>query len=258
MTERFPRVLWSSLAISLLLITPLAAEDNPAAAGFNLDGSDAKAIGLADRAMESMGGRGAWDDTRYLAWRFFGNRDHVWDKWTGDIRITTGDTVVLMNIHSKDGRAWKAGEALTGDALAEQLDGGYKAWVNDSYWLVMPYKLKDSGVTLRYVGEGAMEDGRAADIVQMTFEDVGVTPQNKYHVWLARDTGLVEQWAYFPTADLEEPGFVTPWADWQQYGRVKLSSSRGDGRFANAIAEIRVYDELPRSVFESPDPPRFP
>ncbi len=33
-------------------------------------------------------------------------RLHVWDKWTGDIRFEQGDLTVLMNIHSKEGRAF--------------------------------------------------------------------------------------------------------------------------------------------------------
>lgn len=46
----------------------------------------------------------------------------------------------------------------------------------------MPYKLKDSGVTLKYKGEGQTEEGEPAQVLVLTFKDVGVTPQNKYEV----------------------------------------------------------------------------
>ena len=53
---------------------------------------------------------------------------------------------------------------------------------------------------LRDLGEGRTADGRAADVLELTFAGVGDTPQNKYHVWVPRDSGLVEQWAFCSTA----------------------------------------------------------
>src|SRR2546421_138000 len=58
-------------------------EENPPAPGFDRAGSDPRAVAIADRTMRAMGGRRAWDQTRYISWRFFGKRLHVWDKWTG-------------------------------------------------------------------------------------------------------------------------------------------------------------------------------
>lgn len=239
-----------SLLVCFVMVGATSAQDNPPAEGFNAEGSDARAIELADAVMEAMGGRDAWDATRYLSWNFFGMRTHLWDKWTGDLRYEQGDSLVLMNINSREGRAFKGGVELAGEDLAKALDGGYRAWVNDSYWLLMPYKLKDSGVTLRYVGEQAMEDGRTADVLQLTFEDVGVTPENKYHVFVAKDTGLVEQWAFFRSASDEEPGFKTPWAKWTRHGEVLLSGDRGQRQ----LSDIAVYESVDRSVFEDPAP----
>jgi hypothetical protein len=233
------------------------AGDNPPAPGFNAAGSDARAVEIADQVMERMGGRAAWDATRHLTWSFFGRRRHAWDKVTGDIRIegTERDTdepyLILMNIHSKQGRAWRDGVEITDEAaLAEMMERGEALWINDSYWMFMPYKLKDTGVTLRYVGEGKMEDGRAADVLQMTFEDVGKTPENRYLVYVARDSGLVEQWDYFAKAEDPEPGFRLPWHNWQRYGAILLSDSRGE----RGHAGIAVLDEMPAAVYNSPEP----
>ena len=44
----------------------------------------------------------------------------------------------------------------------------------------MPYKLKDSGVTLKYKGQDTLETGHPAEKLQLTFEEVGKTPENKY------------------------------------------------------------------------------
>ena len=48
--------------------------ENPAAEGFNMEGSDPKAISIADEVMTAMGGRKNWNNTRYITWNFFGAR----------------------------------------------------------------------------------------------------------------------------------------------------------------------------------------
>ena len=245
------------LLVLLLLVLPFTtapAEENPPAKGFNTAASDPKAISVADQAITAMGGRKNWDATRYITWRFFGFRLHVWDKWTGDIRFEQGELTVLMNIHSKEGRAFAAGVAI-GDAgtLAAKLEHAYRAWINDSYWLVMPYKLKDSGVSLSYRGVEQTKTGRTADTLELTFADVGVTPQNKYAVWVDQESHLVTQWGFYPDASDAEPRFIGPWTGWQRYGAILLS----DGRGKRQHTHVAVFDQLPRSVFDDPTPTEF-
>lgn len=240
---------------------PGEADPNPPAPGFDLAGSDDRAIEIADAVMKKMGGRRAWDETRYFRWRFFGRRLHVWDRHTGRIRIEGTDPktgapyVTLMNLRTGEGRVLKGGEAVTDPSkLRAMLEAGEAAWINDSYWLLMPYKLKDTGVTLKYLGEHPMKDGRPADALELTFKDIGRTPHNKYLVFVARDSGLVEQWSFFADRDDDEPRFLCPWANWKRYGRIMLSDDRGEiGR----LDELAVFDELPESVFTDPAPVDF-
>jgi len=236
---------------------PTTAGENPPAPGFKLEASDPEAVEIADQVMERLGGRDAWDRTRFVTWNFFGRRRHVWDKYTGDVRIEGVERdsdkpyIILMNLHTQQGRAWSAGEEITDtDELATMLDAGESAWINDSYWVFMPYKLKDTGVTLEYLGEGTMVDGRSAEVLQLTFEGVGRTPQNKYLVYVARETGLVEQWDFFADAGDEEPRFQIPWHNWQRYGEILLSDDRGDSDHT----DIAVFAQLPEEVLLSPEP----
>lgn len=253
----------AALLLSLLafgLASPVLAgegEHNPAATGFDHDGSDPEAIEIADEVMQAMGGREAWDKTRHIRWRFMGRRLHAWDKHTGDIRVEgkerdTGEGyVVLMNIHTKQGRAWRSGAEITDpEDLAAMLDRGEAIWINDSYWMFMPYKLKDSGVTLAYAGGGTLRDERQADVLELTFQEVGRTPENKYHVFVSRDRHLVEQWSFFAKADDPEPRFTNPWGNWKQYGAILLSDDRGE----NAHTDLAVFESLPREVYKDPAP----
>ena len=230
--------------------THITNDPNPPAPDFNLEGSDAKAIEIADRVMNAMGGRKAWDETRYVSWNFFGRRHHLWDKYTGNVRIEAKDekgstTTWLMNINTNTGQVRLGDKSISTDG--KMLEQGYSAWVNDSYWLFMPYKLKDSGVTLKYIGEGKTEVGNDADIIELTFAKVGLTPQNKYHIWVGKQSNLVEQWAYYAKATDDEPKFVIPWANWQKYGKILLSGDRGKAKITN----IAVPESVPQGVFSS-------
>jgi hypothetical protein len=225
------------------------SDENPALPGFNLEDSDAEAIEIADQVMKSMGGRKNWDNTRYVTWRFFGRRLHVWDKWTGNIRFESGERTTLMNIHTKKGRVWQTGEEVTApDSLAKYLDRGHAAWINDSYWVFMPYKLKDSGVTLKHKGEGKLENGKPAYHLELTFKDVGRTPQNKYDVYVDKESLLVAAWSFYRNASDEKPSWTMPWQNWKKHGNILLSDDRGRRKHS----DIAVFDELPESVFENP------
>lgn len=210
---------------------------------------DAEAIRLAERTLDAMGGADAWNSTRYLTWNFDGRRLHHWDRFTGDVRMEADSVLVLMNVKARTGRAWVNGEEVTdAEALATHLETGYAWWINDSYWLVMPYKLLDDGVILRSAGESDLADGRAADLLVVTFDSVGLTPQNRYDVWIARDTGWVEQWAYYPDAQDPEPRFTRPWAGWKRFGSILLATDHGRA----TDWAIDAPAELPRALFESP------
>lgn len=226
---------------------------NPPAPGFNEADSDPQAIEIADEVMEAMGGRQAWDSTRFISWNFFGARHLLWDKRTGRVRIEVpqDSTVYLIDVDDNSGKVMKNGTVLENpDSLTKYVSRGKSIWINDSYWLVMPYKLKDSGVTLKYLGKDTTQQGARADVLELTFDNVGDTPQNKYHVFVDEDSSLVTQWSYFQNASDETPRFTTPWQNYKQYGEILLSGDRGERQLSN----IRVYNQVPDRVFESFDP----
>ena len=249
---RCSKILSLLLTVCLTATTTFAAKDpNPAQVGFNTAESDAKAIAIADATMAAMGGRKAWDNTRHLTWRFFGNRLHVWDKYTGDHRYENKDVTVLSNLNTGVGRAWQAGVEVTdADAVAKLISQAKGAWINDSYWLVMPYKLKDSGVTLKYVGVQNDATGAPCDVLQLTFQAVGRTPDNKYHVFVNQQTSLVSEWTYWKDYNVDESRSLGPWTNWQRHGKILLADGHGD----KAHTDIAVFQTLPASAYTDPAP----
>ena len=231
------------------LLVSLAAAAIPKSADAQ---SDPKARQIAEATIEAMGGMDEWNDRRYFVWDIFGE-SHYWDKWNGDFRWEADSLTVLMNIESKTGDAWIDGSKVDDSAQEKQiLDRAYQRWVNNSYWVIMPFKLLDPGVMLDYVGMDTSAAGEVSDVIEMTFENVGLTPQNKYHVYVDRTSGMVCQWEYYRTRDDREPSIVNPWNDWKEYNGVWMSTGRGPER--SPVTNVSLPDELPRSVFTDPGP----
>ena len=233
---------------------PAAADDGAKA------GADPRAAEVAAKLMTALGGEQAWSNAHFIHFTFAGRRTHTWDKWTGRHRLE-GKTkdgepyVVLEDVTTHQGRAWVAGRELSGDEAAKMVENSYGAWVNDTYWLLMPYKLRDPGVILRYDGEETI-DGVAYDRLALSFEHVGLTPGDRYWAWINRDTGLMDRWAYVLE---DQPADAAPtawlWQGWKKFGGVMLAPVRqqvgGDHRLE--MTDLAVTDSLPDAVFESPD-----
>ncbi|MEQ9413294.1 MAG: DUF6503 family protein, partial [Cyclobacteriaceae bacterium] len=199
---------------------------NPPADGFNSAESDPAAIELADSIMVAIGGRKNWDATRFISWNFFGARDLVWDKKEGRVRIESNrdSTIYLLNLNTMEGKVQVKGEELTeADSLVKMLDRAKRIWINDSYWLVMPFKLKDTGVTLKYMGEDTLVNNKYYNVLQLTFENVGVTPQNKYDLYVDVQENLIKSWAYYSDATFDSANWKRPWDNYKKYGYILLS-----------------------------------
>jgi hypothetical protein len=224
-------------------------DENLAAEGFDFENSDPAAIQLADSVMKAMGGRANWDKVRFISWNFFGRRDLVWDKHTGRVRIESHrDSVIyLTNLLTNEGRVQVKGrEIVDSDSLLLMLERARAIWNNDAYWLIMPFKLKDSGVTLKYLGEDTISNGAYCNVVQLTFKNVGTTPQNKYHVYIDTRDKLVRQWAYFESASQDTASAVWPMDNYKMYDGILLSADRSDGK---GPKNVRVSKEMPEEVF---------
>lgn len=245
-----PRTLLAIGTVLLLCAIPAAAQ--PSAAD------------VAGQVMQALGGKEAWDATHFLRFTFAGRRTHHWDKWSGNHRLE-GQTpegqkyVVLHNLNTRQGQVWLDGQPADAAKAKEWLERAYGAWINDTYWLLMPYKLQDPGVNLAYEGSEQIE-GNTYDKLHLTFGNVGLTPGDEYWAYINRDTHLMDRWAYILQAQegqerAKEPT-VWRWQGWQRYGRILLAPTRamvgGDRKLE--LADIAVFETLPETVFTSPEP----
>lgn len=244
------------------------APPGPAAGAFDPAGSDPQAIAIADRMLATLGGEEAWAAARNLVFTFavargdteLARRTHYWERATGRHRVeyTDRDQRSVVVIHSLGDSALAlaaiGGQPVTDPAAQRDLkERAHAMWVNDTYWLLMPYKLKDPGVHLAYEGEQSA-DGRMWDVIHLRFDHVGLTPGDHYWAYVNRETGLLERWAF--RLESMPPGAepkAFDWMNWRRYGRILLSDARVavDGNQRIFFPDLAVFDELPASVFTS-------
>ncbi|MDX1631779.1 MAG: hypothetical protein R3234_07950, partial [Thermoanaerobaculia bacterium] len=193
--------IWTIIPL-LILLAPVASP--PATAE-----SRTRAVEIAERTMAAMGGRSAYEATRLLRFDFVVRQgeterpayEHWWDRWTDEYRLEgrTGEGEpfrVLFDIDTREGDAWIGERKLEGDELDGMLERAHHRFINDSYWLLMPWKWLDPGVHLAYEGERTI-DGEVFDVVKLTFEDdVGITSGDRYWGFVSRETGLMERWEF--------------------------------------------------------------
>lgn len=215
----------------------------------NSYGQNQKTLEIYNQCVEAMGGMKNYNKTRVIEWTFFGNRHHTWDKKKNVVRIDylKEDTHMVINLNNMTGQVIKLGKRISApDSLKYYLNEGRKAWINDSYWLVMPFKLMDKGVNLNYMGEMKGYMDSPCDVIEVTFNEVGVSPENKYHMYFDQSTKLITQWSFFGKASDETPRFTMPWLDYTKYGKILLSGNRGERKLDN----IAVGNKVAKGRFE--------
>lgn len=237
---------------------------------------------------------------------------HVWDVRSGQYRVDwsskEGDQrLAIFNVGAKgrQGEAYMRGErTVTGapatpatpatrpprppgmagwlkapDLVARQmLETGYGRFINDTYWLLMPLKMKDPGVNLDYDGEKTI-DTKTYDVLKVTFDQVGLTPGDTYWVYVNRDTHLIDRWEYVLEGDAAKPkepkeeakgssGSASAkdespkapqrtlwiWKEWQSFGPVKLATVKtmGDGSTSIVLKNVDVLPSMEEKEFRPP------
>lgn len=218
---------------------------------------------VARRTVENLAGP-AWEKARYFAFTFNVLRKGVivaaypqrWDRYTGDYRVSGRDPkgipfLVIMNVNTRKGRAWRDDQEV--ENPADILGIGYRRFINDTYWLLMPIKSMDPGVHREYVGERTDTCGTTWDVVKLTFDaGVGLTPEDQYWMWVNRDTGLVDEWDMKLTGSKPEDAATRVYFhDFRRLGGLLLSTRREmrDKNQEIRLDEVVVSSDVPPQAF---------
>jgi hypothetical protein len=196
---------------------------------------DVKADAVGHELIAAMGGTSAWEKARQFQFDFVVVKEgkavarfsHAWDRYTGDYRLSGTDKTgapytVYFNVNTKAGKAFVNGRPAEGPAQAQLLENAYGRFINDSYWLLAPWKIFDPGVQLSYDGQKPCPDGGICDVLRLSFDNVGMTPKDVYWLWITRDGRRMVQWQYV-LGGAAEPPTTAAWKDWQKLGGLALS-----------------------------------
>ena len=131
---------------------------------------------------------------------------HNWNVRAGTDEVTWKDKHAVVDLKSPP---------QDGDGKA-----AYARWVNDSYWLLAPLKLRDPGITSK--AEGTKEiNGGSCDTLRLSFGQVGLTPTDQYVLYVDPQTKLLRAWDYTPK---EGAGMQATWEKYEKFGGLNLST----------------------------------
>jgi hypothetical protein len=220
------------------------------------DDADSKAKEVAEKTIQAMGGMDNWMKVGAIRFNFVVESagapahaaKHLWDHKNGRDHVEgstkDGKTMVAwINLKDKTGAAWTDGKKLEGDELKQAMDWAFGRWVNDTYWLMMPMKMLDSGVTRKYEGE---KEGH--DVLHLSFGKVGLTPGDQYWAYINKTTGLMDKWEYHLEGG--DKGSWN-WTEWNSYGNIKLSKVKTatDKKVTIKFDPLEVQDSADASYF---------
>jgi len=240
--------------VYLLLIGTLACngiDKSSDSAATQIEGAkgDSLALELATKVENAVGGQENWNKVHYLKFQFFSSRIWYWDKFKNRYRVESlkKGYRIAGTLDGKETKLWANGrEETSPDSIAQYKQLAYEVWINDTYWLILPFKIKDPGVHLKYLGPRPIDSLHSATCLEMTFDQVGVTPDNLYHLYVDTTTNHIVYWEYYEHRTDTVPGLSNVWDHYQQYGPVTLSSGRGE----RGLKDIAVLDVLPDKLFE--------
>lgn len=220
------------------------------------DAKEPAAVSMAAETIKAMGGMDAWKSVKAIRFDFRVEKEgaephaarHLWDRAHGRDHVEgmkdNKPTVAWIDLSTKTGAAWVDGKKQEGEALKQTMAWAYQRWVNDTYWLIMPFKWMDAGVNLK------KEPNRNGfEILHVSFGQVGLTPGDQYWVFLNPKTHMMEHWEYLLQGEKEKGIF--DWKNWSDYGPVKLSSMKTspDGKLKIHFDPLQVQDSADAAYF---------
>ncbi len=218
-----------AVIVSLLALTATTAR----AAGESAD----KGQQMATDLWKASGGEN-WAKVKEVHFTFVVESDgkplfsaqHVWNVPAGTDEVKWKD---------KQGKDHQATANLVTPASDGDEKTAYARWVNDSYWLLAPLKIRDKGVKVEAGGPKEL-NGVTYETLKLSFDQVGMTPNDQYVLYLDPQTKLVRAWDYIPkTGD----GMQASWEKYQTFGGLNLATEHNFNGKTIKLADLKVVTE---------------
>lgn len=154
-------------------------------------------------------------------------RDWIWSPKTGQVSMTHNGEVTTYNREAVDERSLNAD----------------KAFVNDTYWLLAPFKLIwDEGYTRDsiYKDEAPISKDSLYKLTIHYTGDGGYTPGDAYDFFIDNDH-MIREWVYRED-NSQSNCFITTWEDYVEEKGIKLSTLHQDesGGFRLYFSDVSI------------------
>jgi hypothetical protein len=153
--------------------------------------------------------------------------EHLWNVAAGTDEVKWKD---------KQGKDHQVTANLAAPGSDEEGKAAYARWVNDSYWLLAPLKVRDHGV---HVEAGGQKDlnGVTCETMRLKFDKVGLTPSDQYVFYLDPKTNLPVAWDYIPESGT---GMQATWEKFQTFGGLNLATEHNFNGKTIKLKDIKV------------------
>ncbi|NBB74951.1 MAG: hypothetical protein GVY35_14955 [Bacteroidetes bacterium] len=279
MSHRFRLLLSAVLCVALLVLAGCGAEQ--ASSPVAQPALETRADSVAMQLYDAHGGPAAWASVPYLRFDFGVARNgetqvfakHLWNRQTGDYRLEWGPSpdsqyVALFNVNAfgeaasesapQAGDVYLNGTAVDSSAHATRMRQAHQRYVNDAYWLLAPVKVFDPGVNRSYVADSS---DAQHDVIKLTFGEVGLTPGDTYWLYVDKETGRLDRWAFHLQGMPDDaPARAYDWTDYQSFdvpeGTVHLAARKPSvsGGGGLVFPTLDVPSDVPATMFSSPEP----
>lgn len=166
-----------------------------------------QAEALAQSMLESLDYE-AYKNTNYLEWTFKNRHHYKWQKNEGKCVVQWKDYKVDLDLNNpSESNAYVHSFKVDGDQAQELIEDATTFFNNDSFWLVAPYKVFDTG-SQRSIVETETGD----DALLITYTTGGSTPGDSY-LWYLDKTNKPTKFRMWVDI-LPIGGLEASWTDW--------------------------------------------
>ncbi len=168
----------------------------------------AQADQLADSMLEALNYE-AYQNTSVLKWTYRNGNRYTWDRRKAQCDVLWKEYKVQLELNNPESSKVYIHNFQVYDEQADELiEKALALFNNDSFWLVAPYKVYDSGTERRLVNY----NGKPALLV--TYNTGGNSPGDSY-LWLLEESGKPYAFKMWVSA-LPVGGLEASWDDWIQ------------------------------------------
>jgi len=150
----------------------------------------------------------AYKNTDYIEWTFKNKHHYKWYKSADSCEVQWSNFKVVLNFKNhSNSKVYVLDQKYNGIEKQDFIDKAESYFNNDSFWLVAPYKVFDTGVERRLV-----KTENQKDALLITYTTGGTTPGDSY-LWHLDDNNhpiSYQMWV----AILPIKGLQATWTDW--------------------------------------------